>query len=75
MVMVTCWYRGSGLIGFFDQLRLLCSRLIKALRTALRTALHRAIGSVSVQLIKALGIRSYRAAGALPNSRGGIEFC
>ena len=47
----------------FDQSQLLCSRSIKALRTALHLALylalhlvlHRTIGSVSVKSIEALG--------------------
>ena len=34
---------------------LLRSRLIKTLRTALHLALHRTVGSVSVQPIEALG--------------------
>ena len=67
-VTVTCWYQGSGLIRFFDQSRVLRSRSInqgslyshsiEALRLALRLALHRTVGSISVQSIKALCIRS-----------------
>ena len=79
LVTVTCWYQGSGLIYFFDQSRLLrsrsidqgslYSRSIEALRLALRLALHRTVGSVSVQSIEALCIRSRCAAGASSNSR------
>ena len=72
------------MIRFFDQSRLLrsrsidqgslYSRSIEALRLALRLALHRTVGSISVQLIKALCIGSRHAASALSNSRGGVEF-
>jgi len=84
-VTATCWYWGSGLLRFLprpvvgsvqslDWLRFPCSCLIKALHAALRPALYCTIGSLSVQLIEALSIRSYRAA-VLSNSRGGVEFC
>ena len=41
------------MIRFFDQSRLLYSRLIKALRLALCLALHYITGFVSMQLIEA----------------------
>ena len=70
-VTVTCWYRSSGLIRFFNQSRLLYSRLIKALRIALRLSLHRTIGPISAQSIKVLGavliiqLAHYRILGAV----------